>query len=191
MFKDKNGREYFEHDFTKHICKPLNASKIKASGIEILQFSGLFDKAEPEIDESKIIRIPNFELRPNKSGVLDGKLLLFDSSDKTLCYEYGYNKQCKRYKCLKCKKLNLYVTAKLFEDKNGEKCITLNDKEHQCKPEKYEAEKLVDQASNFIVFKSNEKTTEKLVIFTSDEKDFCYEYTFCNSKKLFRCYHRK
>uniref|UniRef100_A0A914QKB9 Uncharacterized protein n=1 Tax=Panagrolaimus davidi TaxID=227884 RepID=A0A914QKB9_9BILA len=188
MFKDENGKEYFEHDFTKHICKPLNASKIKASGIEILEFSGLFDKAEHEIDESKIIRSSNFELRPNKSGVLDGKLLLFDSSDKTLCYEYGYNKQGKRYKCLKCKQLNLYVTAKLFEDKNGEKCITLNDKEHQCKPEKYEAEKFVDQTSNFIVFKSNEKTTAKLVIFTSDKKDFCYEYTFCNHDKLFKCY---
>uniref|UniRef100_A0A914Q8X2 Uncharacterized protein n=1 Tax=Panagrolaimus davidi TaxID=227884 RepID=A0A914Q8X2_9BILA len=177
---DSDENEYITMNQRKHICQPLKISSIKKPGIKILEKLCLNCNG-PKIDEERIVRIPDFELQKSSKGYIDRKLIVFKSDDRKLCYSYKLNSTI--FRCYKCD-----ATAKLQQDKN-ENYIILGNKEHTCFPIKYEPEKIINDATNFIVFNRDAKNNRptKLVTFTSPSKELCYEFTFCKKSQRFRC----
>uniref|UniRef100_A0AC34G3B9 Uncharacterized protein n=1 Tax=Panagrolaimus sp. ES5 TaxID=591445 RepID=A0AC34G3B9_9BILA len=144
---DQDGNEYIVSLSENHLCKPFKVGTLKQSGIKILKASGIpfikesikSKEKDEEIDKSRIIKAPNFELR-------------------------------------------------LKIDKNEEKYVILGQNNHICEPFKYKPQNEIIEAPNFAIFnKDDKKKPTKLIIFISPEKDRCYQFTFHNSNKSFRC----
>uniref|UniRef100_A0A914PM74 Uncharacterized protein n=1 Tax=Panagrolaimus davidi TaxID=227884 RepID=A0A914PM74_9BILA len=191
---NEDGIEYITVKQKKHLCSPIKVSAIyKQPGVKILKESGLNLKQtinkKKKVDESKILRLPNYELQKNKAGVPNGKLIIFATNDKSQCYSYYFSNCSKYYFCSKCKNKNISVTAKLHkDDETGEQYITLGSREHLCEPIKYEPENENIDSSNFMIVNKNDGTKlTKLLLFTSAEKTLYYEYTFQEKLNLFLC----
>uniref|UniRef100_A0A914PRA3 Uncharacterized protein n=1 Tax=Panagrolaimus davidi TaxID=227884 RepID=A0A914PRA3_9BILA len=188
---DENGKEYFIHDFQKHNCKPIKVSSVQNTyKFQRLEKKDIvFKEKEMKIDESRILKLPNFEFHPSKNGKPDGKLVVFDTNDKSLCYEYYFLTQKKCFICLNCERKKHRVTAKLhLNNETNEKFLELSEKQHVCEPIKDEfADKIID-ASNFIVAeRDDERKPKKVIVFTSSTKEFYYELNYWPSIDLFRC----
>uniref|UniRef100_A0A914QZR7 Uncharacterized protein n=1 Tax=Panagrolaimus davidi TaxID=227884 RepID=A0A914QZR7_9BILA len=192
---DENGKEYFIHDSRKHICKPIKISSIRKTSKFILlerkdiAFEEKENTNEVKIDESKIVKLPNFEFRQSNRGKPGEKLVIFDTNDKSLCYEYYFVTRTKCFVCGKCERKKHRVTAKVhLNNETNEKFLELSKNEHVCEPIKDEfADKIID-ASNFIVTERNVKgKPKKVIIFTSEKKEFYYELTYCAIRNCFRC----
>uniref|UniRef100_A0A914P2Z0 Uncharacterized protein n=1 Tax=Panagrolaimus davidi TaxID=227884 RepID=A0A914P2Z0_9BILA len=141
---DENGKEYFIHDPKKHICKPIKISSIqKTSKFILLErkdivFNEKANTKEAKIDDTRILKLPNFEFRQSKNGKHDGKLVIFDTNDKSLCYEYYFVTRIKCFICLNCQKKKHRVTAKVhLNNETNEKFIELSNDEHVCEPKKF------------------------------------------------------
>lgn len=115
--------------------------------------------------------------------------MIFKMDDKSQCYNYHFNNCSKYYFCTRCKLKNISVTAKLHkDDETGEQYIVLGSREHLCEPVKYEAEKEIIKAPNFMVInENNSNKLTKLIVFTSSAKDLYYEYIFQKQAKCFHC----
>uniref|UniRef100_A0AC34FFS3 Uncharacterized protein n=1 Tax=Panagrolaimus sp. ES5 TaxID=591445 RepID=A0AC34FFS3_9BILA len=107
-FVDENGRCFIRLSLVKHRCQPI-----------------LY---EPE---KKIVRKPDFFFL---GDVKPQRLIVFTSSSHDECYVYTGP----RLRCFKCAKSTLTVDASLFNDENGERCVLIGRREHQCQPQKYE-----------------------------------------------------
>uniref|UniRef100_A0A914Q8Z3 Uncharacterized protein n=1 Tax=Panagrolaimus davidi TaxID=227884 RepID=A0A914Q8Z3_9BILA len=191
--KDENGKEYFVHDPSKHSCKPIKVSSISTSNFQNLErkditFEGE-SKKEMKIDEKRIIKLPNFEFRPNKFGEPEGTLVVFDSKDKSFCYEYYYHTSKEIFVCSKCQIKHSYVTAKIHVDEeNGEKFIKLSKKEHICQPIKDAFAEKVIAASKFTFLNRDDETKPtKIIVFTSEKKEFYYEFRYIPSHNNYLC----
>uniref|UniRef100_A0A914Q8Q8 Uncharacterized protein n=1 Tax=Panagrolaimus davidi TaxID=227884 RepID=A0A914Q8Q8_9BILA len=193
---DKNGKEYFIHDFQKHNCKPIKISSIQTtSKFQRLERKDIVFKEndntkEVKIDETRILKLPNFEFRQIKHGKPNGKLVIFDTNDKSLCYEYYFVTKTKFFICGNCERKKHRVTAKVhLNNETNEKFLELSEKQHICEPIKDEfADKIID-VSNFIVTERNvERKPKKVIVFTSSTKEFYYELKYTPSKDLFQCY---
>uniref|UniRef100_A0AC35FSQ3 Uncharacterized protein n=2 Tax=Panagrolaimus sp. PS1159 TaxID=55785 RepID=A0AC35FSQ3_9BILA len=193
---DENGKEYFIHDFQKHNCKPIKISSIQTtSKFQRLERKDIVFKEkestkEMKIDETRILKLPNFEFRPSKSGKSDGKLVIFDTNDKSLCYEYCFVTGTKCFFCGNCQRKKHRVTAKLhLNNETNEKFLELSENEHVCEPIKDEfADKIID-ALNFIVTeRDDERKPKNIIVFTSSTKEFYFELIYTPSKDLFKCY---
>uniref|UniRef100_A0A914PDS6 Uncharacterized protein n=1 Tax=Panagrolaimus davidi TaxID=227884 RepID=A0A914PDS6_9BILA len=109
---DENGKEYFIHDQKKHICKPIKITSIQSpSKFQRLERKDIVFKAKENtkpIEEEKILKLPNFEFRQGKRGTPEGKLVIFDTNDKSL----------------NCQRKNRRVTAKVhLNNETNEKFI--------------------------------------------------------------------
>uniref|UniRef100_A0A914PX78 Uncharacterized protein n=1 Tax=Panagrolaimus davidi TaxID=227884 RepID=A0A914PX78_9BILA len=190
---DENGKEYFIHDPKKHICKPIRISSIKKISKFILLerkdivFKEKENTKEVKIDETRILKLPNFEFRQSKYGKLGGKLVIFDTNDKSLCYEYYFVTRSKYFICGNCEKEKHRVTAKVhLNNETNEKFLELSKNEHICEPINDEF-KIID-ASNFIVVERNvERKPKKVIVFTSLTKEFYYELIYYAKGNCFRC----
>uniref|UniRef100_A0A914Q1Z9 Uncharacterized protein n=1 Tax=Panagrolaimus davidi TaxID=227884 RepID=A0A914Q1Z9_9BILA len=189
---DENGKEYFIHDPSKHVCKPVKictfeAPKFKRVERKDIAFEGKAKTKSLKIDKSRILKLPNFEFRPGKNGNPEGTLVIFDSKDKSMIYEYYYETIKEIFICSNCKKKNRHVTAKIHVDeKNGEKFIEISKSEHICESKKDEFPARIIRHSNFmIVDRENKTNPAKAIVFTSNEKELCYELCYLSS--LFQC----
>uniref|UniRef100_A0A914P6A6 Uncharacterized protein n=1 Tax=Panagrolaimus davidi TaxID=227884 RepID=A0A914P6A6_9BILA len=192
---DKNGEEYFMHDPKKHICKPTkissiqNTSKFQRLERKDIVFREKQNAKEVKIDESKILELPNFEFRQSRYGKPGGKLVIFVTNDKSLCYEYYFVSEKKCFVCGNCRRKKHRVTVKVhLNNETNEKFLELSEKQHICEPIKDEfADKIID-ASNFIVTeRDDERKPKKIIVFTSSTKEFYYELNYYPSRKHFRC----
>uniref|UniRef100_A0A914Q421 Uncharacterized protein n=1 Tax=Panagrolaimus davidi TaxID=227884 RepID=A0A914Q421_9BILA len=194
---NENGKEYFVHDRKKHVCKPIKISSIKTSKFQRIERKDVnFKESESKvkIDESRILKIPNFELRPNRNGIPEKKLVVFYQKDKSFCYEYYFASREKVYICSNRTKCGCYTKAKLhFDLESNEKFIELSEGDHICEPIKDEFANKIINASDFMVVegKGARKPT-KVILFTS-AKEFYYDLSYNPSVKCFQCYscHKK
>uniref|UniRef100_A0A914PEP7 Uncharacterized protein n=1 Tax=Panagrolaimus davidi TaxID=227884 RepID=A0A914PEP7_9BILA len=81
---------------------------------------------------SLIIKAPNFKLVNGKSSP---SLIIFNSSDKNLCYKFGYDNSNKVYCCNQCITRSMRLTARFIQH-GGENAIELNRLNHICQPKK-------------------------------------------------------
>uniref|UniRef100_A0AC34F8F2 Uncharacterized protein n=1 Tax=Panagrolaimus sp. ES5 TaxID=591445 RepID=A0AC34F8F2_9BILA len=189
--EDEGGKEYFNHDFQKHVCKPTKVSSIRSPDYVILKRNEINlekKKMEEEIAENRIVKACDFVLRPNKNGVPDASLFVFSSEDRSVGYKYDYSNFHKHYIC--CQVLVCGVNAKVQMNSNDEKIVILSKNEHQCSPIKYQ--KIVEPAegetSTTTLFElhpnSKCEPNTRLIIYTSVKKDFIHEYTKTSSKSF-------
>uniref|UniRef100_A0AC34FN12 Uncharacterized protein n=1 Tax=Panagrolaimus sp. ES5 TaxID=591445 RepID=A0AC34FN12_9BILA len=168
----KSGEESLELGATKHVCKKLKFSTIKKSIIKELSYEDVFPAAAKDKNQKTTAK---FELRPNKKNVKDAVLIVFHPTDKKLCYEFHILQSVERYRCINCEKLKARVSAKLSTDSNGKKQVIIGEKEHICKPIKYQQEET--KFTNFIMLHEDDATkVPKLIVYTSESKTHCYEY---------------
>uniref|UniRef100_A0A914R1L3 Uncharacterized protein n=1 Tax=Panagrolaimus davidi TaxID=227884 RepID=A0A914R1L3_9BILA len=179
LCKDSDGKLSVKLPSHQHICEPKKYRNIKAPKQRSLKF-----------DKSKIIRKPNFELQKNTKGDPKGKLVVFDTNDKSLCYEYCLANNI--FYCGRCRFKKNHVTAKLYPPSIGsnetDEYIVLGENQHVCELVKYESHSCFD-ASNFLIFYQNDKSKlAKVILFTSPSKEYCYEFTWHETAKHFFCY---
>uniref|UniRef100_A0A914YGN7 Uncharacterized protein n=1 Tax=Panagrolaimus superbus TaxID=310955 RepID=A0A914YGN7_9BILA len=162
-----NGEEYLTVSDKQHICEPI--------------------KYNPDIYETapKIVKKPFFDFvkRRTKGSRIVEKLVLFDETDPSMCFEYKkYNAHyfcC--YNCFK-KDKNYCVSAKLIKDEKNGDYLELKQKEHICGLRKFIPE---DLNSN-IVFSDGFKTDEyrasdgdvkqRLIVFHPQDHTLCHIY---------------
>ena len=186
VFKDTDNKEFIRLGRVGHVCTPIKFSTI--AHFEMLEHSELNlddpPKTTVKIDESKIIKEADFELRRNKYGTPDSRLIVILPHDRSLCYEYFYRKHPNQFYCCKCRT----VFAKFYFDDAGKQYLKAGEKEHTCEPVKYESEKLIIKAPDFIIYNPNSSYfTQKLIIFTSPDHQLCYHYTWITVHKKFYC----
>uniref|UniRef100_A0A914QVU6 Uncharacterized protein n=1 Tax=Panagrolaimus davidi TaxID=227884 RepID=A0A914QVU6_9BILA len=190
---DENGKEYFMHDRKKHICKPIKITSIQTTSKFILleRKDIVFKEKEntKPIEAEKILKLPNFEFRQSKRGIPEGKLVIFDTNDKSLCYEYLFLTREKCFICGNCQRKNRRVTAKLhLNNETNEKFLELSKNDHICEPIKDEFADKIIHASNFMVTeRDDEEKPKKVIVFTSLTKEFYYEFNYFPSRKYFKC----
>uniref|UniRef100_A0A914QQ13 Uncharacterized protein n=1 Tax=Panagrolaimus davidi TaxID=227884 RepID=A0A914QQ13_9BILA len=191
---DENGKEYFIHNPSKHICKPVKISTFVTPEFKRLErkdiaFEGKSKTKKLKINKSRIVKLPNFEFRPSRYGNPEGTLVIFDSKCKSTIYEYFYSTSQEIFVCSNCRKKNCHVSAKIHVDeKNGEKFIELSKNEHICEPKKDEFPARVINHSNFIIVDRGDETNPtKAIVFTSKEKELCYELRYLSPLNLFEC----
>uniref|UniRef100_A0A914QY86 Uncharacterized protein n=1 Tax=Panagrolaimus davidi TaxID=227884 RepID=A0A914QY86_9BILA len=185
---DENNKEYFIHHPKKHICKPKRISSIqKTSKFILLERKDIVFKEkentkEVKIDETRILKLPNFEFRHGKHGTPEGKLVIFDTNDKSLCYEYYFVIRDKYFICGNCETKKHRVTAKVhLNNETNEKFLELSKNEHICEPKL----KPKTIAKSMFELYQNKNVDKKLIVFTSEKKDFVYEY--CWKESGFYC----
>uniref|UniRef100_A0AC34FAT2 Transposase n=1 Tax=Panagrolaimus sp. ES5 TaxID=591445 RepID=A0AC34FAT2_9BILA len=167
--KDQTGNEYFETGNRAHICEPL--------------------KYLPR----KIVKLPDYQLLNRKFGQkIVQKLILFDSNDKDLCYEYVLERNS-LYRCLNCKNYHkTAVTAKLIKNEKYGEFIQLCQNEHKCKPIKfipeYEIKILLKPDFKLDEYVTKNGVNIKLLsIFDQGDKSKCYTYNYTPGAKEYRC----
>ena len=190
VFKNEDGSEFLRLGATKHTCKPMQYSEVKKRNKEfvILKGTGIeFEKLKRKCGGKGRIEAGDFELQRNKLGVLDAKLVIFRSMDRSLCYEYHYSDTLRKYRCCECTPKKI-VTAKYFEEENF---VQLGKCEHICKPRRYEPQPEIIRAPRFMVVEPNADTnnfrSRRLYVFTSDDRKLCYRYSFDRCRKWFLC----
>uniref|UniRef100_A0AC35GP92 Uncharacterized protein n=1 Tax=Panagrolaimus sp. PS1159 TaxID=55785 RepID=A0AC35GP92_9BILA len=191
---DENGKEYFIHDPSKHICKPVKISTFETPEFKRLERKDIaFEEKSKtnrlKIDKIRILKLPNFEFRSSIYGNPEGTLVIFDSKGKSMIYEYCYHASHEIFFCLNCGKKNRHVSAKIHvNEKNGEKFIELSKNEHICEPKKDDFPARVINPSNFMIVDREDGTNPaKATVFTSKEKELCYELRYLPSQNLFEC----
>uniref|UniRef100_A0A914PAX6 Uncharacterized protein n=1 Tax=Panagrolaimus davidi TaxID=227884 RepID=A0A914PAX6_9BILA len=191
---NENGKEYFIHVPSKHICEPVKISTFETPEFKRLERKDITFKEKSKtkrlkINESKILKLPNFEFRPSRNGNPEGTLVIFDSKDKSTIYEYNYLASKEIFICSKCQIKNHHVFAKIhIDEKNGEKFIELSKNEHICGSKKDEFPARIINHSNFMIVDREDKTNPaKAIVFTSKEKELCYELRYLSPQNYFEC----
>uniref|UniRef100_A0AC35F3C1 Uncharacterized protein n=1 Tax=Panagrolaimus sp. PS1159 TaxID=55785 RepID=A0AC35F3C1_9BILA len=161
---------------TKHICKPILYSTINSNNFVMVSS----DKLEPKKFNAKTwnknnrIIVGNFEFQRNSQGTLNGHLIVFNSTDKNMCYKYSM-KYSQYYLCQQCQ-----ISAKVIREENGKHFVELSLSNHRCNPVVYQPERNVIRKPNFINL--NERNPIVLIVFTSEAHDECYVYSSKNLK---------
>uniref|UniRef100_A0A914QBB8 FLYWCH-type domain-containing protein n=1 Tax=Panagrolaimus davidi TaxID=227884 RepID=A0A914QBB8_9BILA len=147
-----------------------------------------FDPEKYESDTmEQIVEAPNFILH---KFVICGKkkqrLVIFDSTNKNLCYEYFWDNKEKSLMCCECNNNGhrRRVFATIRENCDGKEYVRLNKLEHICNLREYDPEKfkndIVFLPSNFkfIEYIENGLTKKKLYLFPSncEDKNLCYKF---------------
>uniref|UniRef100_A0A914QYU8 Uncharacterized protein n=1 Tax=Panagrolaimus davidi TaxID=227884 RepID=A0A914QYU8_9BILA len=146
---------------------------------------------EPIKDEfaDKIIHASNFIVTERDDEKKPKKVIVFTSSTKEFYYELNYFPSKNLFRCILCSIRNKVVGAKLCKKENGEEYLLMLKNEHVCTPKKYEKEKFQPKTvpkSMFELYQNkNSESNKKLIVFTSEKKDFVYEYYW--QKSSFCC----
>uniref|UniRef100_A0AC34GVW7 Uncharacterized protein n=1 Tax=Panagrolaimus sp. ES5 TaxID=591445 RepID=A0AC34GVW7_9BILA len=151
-----------------------------------------YDPEKYVFDPSKqIVKKLNFKvINFEKNGVSKSMLIIFNPSNKELCYEYFWDTKAKCYVCCGCANIK-HVTAKICKNENGEDFVKLNKNEHVCvlrpyAPEKFADFLIVDKSGyEKCEYTSNGISYSKIFIFTSNSKEFCYKFCINHGKKYY------
>uniref|UniRef100_A0AC34FUS0 Uncharacterized protein n=1 Tax=Panagrolaimus sp. ES5 TaxID=591445 RepID=A0AC34FUS0_9BILA len=130
--------------------------------------------------------MPDFEFRPSRYGNPEGTLIVFDKKNKSFCYEYYYATRRDLFICSNCTRKKRHVTAKVHFDEKNEKFIELSSNEHVCELTKDEFPNRVINASYFMTI-SRQDGIKRVIIFTSEAKEFYYELRYMPSIDTFEC----
>uniref|UniRef100_A0A914R1N0 Uncharacterized protein n=1 Tax=Panagrolaimus davidi TaxID=227884 RepID=A0A914R1N0_9BILA len=165
--KDNNDKEMvLLKTNKKHICEPIEYDPQEGNG------------------EIKIIYPPNFQLVKRRfKGKILQKLVIFDTNDKSLCYEYTWMESHNFYRCNPCIELFSNVFAKLKFDKDGKEYVELGKNEHVCKLKKFIPENLVanilkepDFKIDKYIWRGAEK--RRILVFDKTKPGHFYVYGF-------------
>uniref|UniRef100_A0A914RDA3 Uncharacterized protein n=1 Tax=Panagrolaimus davidi TaxID=227884 RepID=A0A914RDA3_9BILA len=174
LYTDKNGDDYISVQEKEHLCTPVEYNP------------GSYE------EKRKIVEAPNFQIiqRRIKNKFLD-KLIIFDSSDKSLCFEYT-KKSNNQYICNSCYYPHKHhVFAKIIKTSNGiVESVELGPNEHKCKPIKFESpESLIVQLPNFKIqtTKRYGEQRKTLLICSSENPKLKYVYYYCTERHEFLC----
>uniref|UniRef100_A0A914PYE5 Uncharacterized protein n=1 Tax=Panagrolaimus davidi TaxID=227884 RepID=A0A914PYE5_9BILA len=153
ILKDDNGEEYVSVRDKKHLCEPIK-----------------YNPSEHE--NNQILKPPRYQIikRYRKANVVE-KLVVFDSNDNSLCYEYTLQpgkSTTKKYKCNECHhKYATCVSAWIINYGKENEYVELSKTQHKC---------------------PSKKPKEHLLIYSSIENEkLCYRYYFDSIKKQFWC----
>uniref|UniRef100_A0AC35F5A9 Uncharacterized protein n=1 Tax=Panagrolaimus sp. PS1159 TaxID=55785 RepID=A0AC35F5A9_9BILA len=167
--KNENDEDYIKLSNVEHICV-------------LREFDSLKYKSDIVISKSM------YEIMPSSSdGQKNKYLLVFTSADKKMCYKYIYQQYS--YYCVKCFVKKHYIRVNICLNQNGEEYVSLQDKTHICMPVEYKKfEKRIIKAPDYQLIKRRHKGKwlQKLIVFTTKYKNYCYEYGM-HTDKLFAC----
>uniref|UniRef100_A0A914P7F9 Uncharacterized protein n=1 Tax=Panagrolaimus davidi TaxID=227884 RepID=A0A914P7F9_9BILA len=147
---------------------------------------------EPIKDEfaDKIIDASNFVVTERNVERKPKKVIVFTSLTKEFYYELNYFPSKDSFQCIPCSNCNKAVGAKLYKKENGEEYLISLKNKHICTPKKYEKQNLQPKTipeSMFELYQNkNGESNKKLIVFTSEKKDFVYEYY--SDKSSFYCF---
>uniref|UniRef100_A0A914PVJ0 Uncharacterized protein n=1 Tax=Panagrolaimus davidi TaxID=227884 RepID=A0A914PVJ0_9BILA len=128
------------------------------------------------------------------------KIILFTSEKKESYYVLHYRACDSTFMCRICSRKKTFDGVKLYKKENGQEYLFAMRHEHGCTPKKCDQKtfkklRAMDQKSRpkkvipstmFELFQnSRRKANKKLVVFTSEKKDFIYEYYW--SRNSFCC----
>ena len=135
--------------------------------------------------ESKIIEADGFEIVPNKYR---GNYLLLRQSK---CIFY-FNPDTQIYNCSKCELLGTIMPAYLHTRDDGTQYVKLGDVEHCCSLKKKKSDSaLIIQEDGFVILNQEDDDEEekvlKILVFTSEKKDLCHQFSYVRSRKHFQC----
>uniref|UniRef100_A0AC35EXC8 Uncharacterized protein n=1 Tax=Panagrolaimus sp. PS1159 TaxID=55785 RepID=A0AC35EXC8_9BILA len=170
VFEKENNVQIYGIDCNKKHYKCLKCNVAKAyvtnDTVRILQDhscplqSYAKAKAEQEkITKLRIVQSDEFEYGMNQRHEPRKRLIIFESNNRKLAREYGYNIKNSAFVCLKCHPK--FVAAKVKKDKNGNEYVEVSNA-HRCKPKPYKGIKAEQE--------SLKKASEKTEIFN----DFKY-----------------
>uniref|UniRef100_A0AC34G3L0 Uncharacterized protein n=1 Tax=Panagrolaimus sp. ES5 TaxID=591445 RepID=A0AC34G3L0_9BILA len=174
--KNDENQKCIELGPTAHKCAPINFV--------------------PEDLKSKIVKESDFMLYET---VLNRRklqrLFIFDQTNKNYGFNYSYAKHIKKYWCIACRSKTKLVTAKVFQNENGQNYVELGNLNHVCKAVKYSdviqnTNRLLVMAPNYHLMerKVKNKVMKYLIVFTNDDKSECFKYTWSSFFNNFVCY---
>uniref|UniRef100_A0AC34GS30 Uncharacterized protein n=1 Tax=Panagrolaimus sp. ES5 TaxID=591445 RepID=A0AC34GS30_9BILA len=168
-----NGSKYLKLSRTKHVCAPRKYDPTKFQMLNI------------------IINSPNFKIFKYKhKGEMVSKLIIFCPSNTSLCYEFFWNKYAKYYQC-SCCRFGKNVIATVSKNEDEKEYVALSKSQDTCKLREFNFEKYKDDIIveklfyNFIPVRNSER--DVLVIFTNENKEFCYKFLYDRFSKCFYC----
>ena len=99
-------------------------------------------------DNSKIVDLPNFELKTYFKEETRKRLIIFTSADKSECFVYSFKKERKLYMCIACQNNGRkFVYAKILQYSNGVDYVQLSHYYHVCKPRKYDPYRFMNETT--------------------------------------------
>uniref|UniRef100_A0AC34F7B3 Uncharacterized protein n=1 Tax=Panagrolaimus sp. ES5 TaxID=591445 RepID=A0AC34F7B3_9BILA len=145
----------------KHVCHPIKYEPEKGEIFDASNFMVFFQN-----DASKLT-----------------KIILFTSPSKEYCYEFTWHETAKHFYCYpcKCSAIKKHITGKLIKNDDGTEYFRISTKnEHSCTPKKFDLEKYQPKTIPESRFELGSnlrgKPNSKLYLFTSEKKEFFYEY---------------
>uniref|UniRef100_A0AC35FPK9 Uncharacterized protein n=1 Tax=Panagrolaimus sp. PS1159 TaxID=55785 RepID=A0AC35FPK9_9BILA len=162
--------EYVEFN-PDHVCQAREYANLK-----------IFSKQQ-------IVRAPDFEVQTiRKNGNERKNLIIFDTTNRTLCYKYSVSKM-PTFVCQKCAYQGHRVCAYLRVDENGTEYVVLGIEGHICDLSQYipvnANDDIIYESSLFEIF-SQQKNKPKLFIFKSMERK--HGYLFSHLKEnVYQC----
>uniref|UniRef100_A0A914R1I0 Uncharacterized protein n=1 Tax=Panagrolaimus davidi TaxID=227884 RepID=A0A914R1I0_9BILA len=161
---DECGINYVEFSKQEHICIPQKYTPSKFS-------------------ECKKLSQNEFELFPNTKGTPDSRIIILNSLDQNLGYEYKFTDKFNCSQCLFVAKKRIMV--KLITNENGEKCLELNKNEHLC-------QKLNFYKLGRIIYSNeyetgNDKENQTIAVKHPKDKKLYYKFEYDNDLKIFYC----
>uniref|UniRef100_A0A914QAR3 Ubiquitin-like domain-containing protein n=1 Tax=Panagrolaimus davidi TaxID=227884 RepID=A0A914QAR3_9BILA len=153
-------------------------------------------------NQSNIINVKNYRIGSECFGSEWKKhLYVFDTDDKTLCYNYtfvptrntiAFLKSSKPYfVCNKCKNINKHaptVSATIESNENGEEYVKLSENEHVCERQEYEPPTIIYKPYYELdTVEHRGKKVQHLYVFDSNDKTLYYNYTLIPGGKSYQC----
>uniref|UniRef100_A0AC34GU60 Uncharacterized protein n=1 Tax=Panagrolaimus sp. ES5 TaxID=591445 RepID=A0AC34GU60_9BILA len=179
VLTDDDGNEYVSVRNKEHICKPLEYNS-------------------SDFEDNQIIKPPGYQvIKRNWRGKFVEKLVVFDSTDKSLCYEYTLQqtKKTKRYKCNECHhKHSTCVIAWIINQRKENEHVELSKIQHKCKLIKFEdPNSTIIHSPNFKIIKCVRKAPsgipkDHLFVYSSLESKLCYRYYSDSGRNHFICH---
>uniref|UniRef100_A0AC34FLV6 Uncharacterized protein n=1 Tax=Panagrolaimus sp. ES5 TaxID=591445 RepID=A0AC34FLV6_9BILA len=130
---DENEKEYIEFGKTQHTCELQPFKSEKSTKRKCLPYSqfNIIDGHDKK---------PDYKLVKQKYGDREIQYLyIFDENDKSLCYKYIWNRSQKRFVCYSCdRKHHVSVAARIVKNKDGEDCLALTTRQHECELKKFD-----------------------------------------------------
>uniref|UniRef100_A0A914P3A2 Uncharacterized protein n=1 Tax=Panagrolaimus davidi TaxID=227884 RepID=A0A914P3A2_9BILA len=172
---NSENEEYVELSKAEHVCdlREYDPTKFKN---DIFVPKSMYDIVENTV-----------------KGKRKKSLIIFTSIEKKMYYKFSYIEVDDVFRCCKCQKKKL-IRAKFYKnEENGEEeNLFLQDREHVCQPVQYNKEDFEDiilkkPDYQIIQRRFGGKWSQKLIVFTTKEKDYCYEYFSKKKKNLFIC----
>uniref|UniRef100_A0A914YSK8 Uncharacterized protein n=1 Tax=Panagrolaimus superbus TaxID=310955 RepID=A0A914YSK8_9BILA len=135
-----------------------------------------------KLNVAKILHKPAYEIvDKNVFGSTTRKLIIFDSKNEKLCYEYFLH--CGHFCCAGCRVERKVRRANICNFGKKNEYVELFNTDHFCDPQPYNPKKIPAQAKivkkPYYEYKKadiNGESKKILLIFDSIDRNLCYEY---------------